>query len=179
MAKGRAVGKAASLAALGRRLGVSRVAVLKAVRGGRLRRSLVWVKGKAKIADLELAAQEWEANTDLSEAPATVQMQAHQRQAAAAREPGESLVSPLVEASARERAAKAKLAELEYARRSGELIPAAEAEARWVEIVTRSRTKLLGLPSKAKQRLPHLTAVDMKALDRLVREALEDLADGR
>lgn len=168
--------KPLSLAALGRRLGVSQVAVLKAVRGRRLSRSLVWVKGRAKVADLELAVREWEANTDLSEAPASVQLKAQQRQAAAAREPGESLVSPLVEASARERSAKAKLAELEYARKAGELVPAAEVEARWLEMITRSRTKLLGLPSKAKQSLPHLTAADLKILDRIVREALEELA---
>lgn len=164
------------MAAVGRHLGVSREAVRRAVASKRLLRSFRKIKGRMRCIDLPLARREWEANTDLSEAPASVQMKAQQRQAAAAREPGESLVSPLVEASARERSAKAKLAELDYARKAGELVPAAEVEARWLEMITRSRTKLLGLPSKAKQSLPHLTAADLKILDRIVREALEELA---
>jgi len=45
--------------------------------------------------------------------------------------------------------------------------------------VVGTRTHLLGLPTRAKQRLPHLSNADLGVLDGLVRESLEELADGR
>lgn len=169
-----------SLRAYGRHRGTSAVAVLRAVRRGRLVQSVVLVGGKAKIADPALADQEWEANTDLSRAPGYVK----ERQAPTAAGPSPSTAatpakgpSPLTEASAREKAAKANLAELEYRRRAGELVQAVAVEARVVELVTQARTKLLGVPAKAKQALPHLSAADVRVLDRLIREALTELAE--
>jgi len=49
----------------------------------------------------------------------------------------------------------------------------------WSKIVVGTRTHLLGLPTRAKQRLPHLSNADLGVLDGLVRESLEELADGR
>ena len=46
----------------------------------------------------------------------------------------------------------------------------------WSEIITRARTKLLGIPTKAKQRIPDLDTDAIGVLDDIVREALEDLA---
>lgn len=38
------------------------------------------------------------------------------------------------------------------------------------------RTKLLGVPSRLRQRCPHLSRDDTNAVDDLIREALEELA---
>lgn len=81
----------------------------------------------------------------------------------------------LATASAREKHFRAKLAELKYRERAGELVEAAVVTAQLVDAITICRTKLLGLPSKAKQRLPHLTLEDLAAIDAIVREALEEL----
>jgi phage terminase Nu1 subunit (DNA packaging protein) len=40
------------------------------------------------------------------------------------------------------------------------------------------RTRLLGVPSAAKQRIPHLEIEEVEVLTLLVREALEELAAG-
>lgn len=84
---------------------------------------------------------------------------------------------PLAEAQALEKVWKAKLAELKYQERSGQLVRAEEVAARWAEIITLSKTKLLAIPAAAKNRIPHLTAADVGVLDELIREALEELAD--
>jgi capsule polysaccharide export protein KpsE/RkpR len=89
----------------------------------------------------------------------------------------------LSEASAEEKRWKAKSAELAYKEAAGELEPRETVEAWKVDVmakigeaIIRSKTKLLGLPGQAKAAIPHLTTADIVALDRLVREALEDLA---
>ena len=55
-------------------------------------------------------------------------------------------------------------------------MPAADIESKWVEIVTQARTKMLGIPTKAKQRIPDLDADAMTVLEDIVRETLEDLS---
>lgn len=71
---------------------------------------------------------------------------------------------------------QAKQAELDYRRKAGELVPAADVEARLVDVFRRCQTKLRGVPARAKQLLPDLTTAQIARLDDLVREALEDLA---
>ncbi len=50
-------------------------------------------------------------------------------------------------------------------------------QAKWAEVITISRTKVLGIPSKAKQRIPDLTQDQVVVLEDIVREALEELAE--
>jgi hypothetical protein len=82
----------------------------------------------------------------------------------------------IAQASAREKHWRAKKAELDYRRAAGELVEAAEIAASVAEAFTTVRTKVLGLPAKAKQQLPHLSHQDLAALDAMVRETLEGLA---
>ena len=49
-------------------------------------------------------------------------------------------------------------------------------ELKWCDIISNARTKLLGIPAKAKQRIPDLDTNAMSCLDDIVREALEDLS---
>ncbi len=80
-------------------------------------------------------------------------------------------------ARARKWTADARRSELDLRKREGELVSAVEVEQRWATIATQIRTALLGLPTRARQRVPQLTAKDALALDALVRQALEALAD--
>ncbi len=80
------------------------------------------------------------------------------------------------ESRARTEHLKAELLELDRKQKEGLLVPAADVQSKWLEIITLSRTKILGIPSKAKQRIPDLDATAMSALEDLIRETLEDLA---
>jgi phage terminase Nu1 subunit (DNA packaging protein) len=55
-------------------------------------------------------------------------------------------------------------------------VEAVAVEREWAAILTRLRARLLAAPSRAGQRLPHLTAHDVAALDREIRDALAELA---
>ncbi len=72
----------------------------------------------------------------------------------------------------------AKTAELEFQQMAGELISVKETKSTWQQIITTAKTKILAVPSKARARLPHLTLDDIATLEELVRESLEDLANG-
>ena len=177
-----------SVRAYARQRGVSHQAVLRAIARGRLQTSLIVVAGVTKIADRARADQEWAANTDLSKAPDHIKARAAalegdqdpeattaEGDAPAAAAEGDEPAS-LANSSAIEKHWKAKLAELHYKQRAGELVHAADMTAAIAEAFSTLRTKLLGLPSKAKQQLPHLTLSDLATLDSIVRETLEALA---
>jgi hypothetical protein len=184
-----------SLRAYARHRDISVVAVSRAVKAGRLRASVTHDhRGQPKIADVGLADAEWTQNTDLSRAPGYVKARGNQAVQTSARPsstpPADALVDPeeardlqaasgeltLSQASAEEKRWKAKLAELQYKQRSGELVDAKEMADSVAHVFTVCRTKLLALPSKAKAAIPHLTHVEVATLDDLVRQALEELA---
>lgn len=187
------------------RRGVSPMAVSRAIKTGRLTASVGRdADGTPRINDPELADREWDQRTDLSKAPGAVKARAAARPppppapapAADLVQLPPDVVTPeeqelldrvglsahkgmtLAEASAIEKVWKAKLAELEFQTKSGELVAAKDVAVRLANVFTHARTKLLGIPTQAKQRLPHLTVPDLGLLERLVREALEDLAAG-
>jgi phage terminase Nu1 subunit (DNA packaging protein) len=83
------------------------------------------------------------------------------------------------EARSRREAALASMAEDELKKSRGELVNAAEMRAWIVDMISNAKGKLLGIPSRAKQRCPHLTVADLAVVNGLIREALEDLAEGR
>jgi phage terminase Nu1 subunit (DNA packaging protein) len=159
--------------------GVSVEAVNQAIRAGRLSKSLTYdADGIAKIADPELALEEWARNTDLSRAPDAVKARAASLGILPPGDGGDGPAAALAVASAREKRARAELAELKAAKEAGRLVVAADVEAGLVDMVTTCRARLLAIPSKAKLVIPHLTIDDIAALEQLVRESLEDLAAG-
>jgi len=171
-----------SLSAYAKRRGVSHVAVSKAIAAGRLTASVVRdARGAPKIADLELADREWAANTrpriDHPAADVTgeqpVQASRSARPAAGAPRPD---VPDYNESRARRESALADMAEIEVAERRGELVLAAQARADVVSRYIVVKTRLLGVPSRVAQRLPHLAGEVVPILDELLREALEELA---
>ena len=70
----------------------------------------------------------------------------------------------------------ARLAEIDVEEREKVLVSAAEVKSSWAQIISLARTKVLGIPSKAKQRIPDLDTSAMTCLEDIVRESLEDLA---
>jgi len=74
---------------------------------------------------------------------------------------------------------RAALLELELRQKEGALLPREQFERVSARVAAIVRTRLLACPSKAKHRLPHLSLHDVAVIDDLIREALEELADGR
>lgn len=69
---------------------------------------------------------------------------------------------------------RAKKSELEYRKAAGELVEIAEVQAAYADEVAACRSKLLGVPSRFRQRAK-LSAKDYNLLESFVREALEEL----
>jgi hypothetical protein len=181
-----------TLRAYAKHRGVSAMAVSRAVKSGRLRKCVLRdAHGRPEgVSSAELADREWEEATDLSRAPGTVKEAAAKRAARAGAPPdpggggGEEPPRPgdpnnlsLAAETAREKYWKANHAELEYRERLGQLVEAKDVAKTLADVFATCRTKLLAVPIRARQALPHLTAQDVAALENLVREALEELAN--
>jgi phage terminase Nu1 subunit (DNA packaging protein) len=82
------------------------------------------------------------------------------------------------ESRARSEYEKANLLELERKQKEGQLLRREDVQQAWAAAVNITRTKLLGIPSVAKQRIPHLDLEEVEVLTGLLREALEELAAG-
>lgn len=74
--------------------------------------------------------------------------------------------------------AQAEKAELQTAQMRRALLPAGEVERSWAAILHGLRAAMLAIPSRVQQALPHLTAHDLNALDREIRDALTEAAGG-
>jgi phage terminase Nu1 subunit (DNA packaging protein) len=73
---------------------------------------------------------------------------------------------------------KANLLELQRKTQEGHLLRREDVELAWGQAVNITRTRLLGVPSTAKQRIPHLEIEEVELLTTLIREALDELAAG-
>jgi phage terminase Nu1 subunit (DNA packaging protein) len=71
-----------------------------------------------------------------------------------------------------------ELTDLKKAREQGSLVDAEAVRIGYVSLVTAARNRLLGVPSEAKQRIPHLTIEEIETIEDLVGRALQDVADG-
>ena len=80
------------------------------------------------------------------------------------------------ESKARTEHLKAELLELERQEKEKSLVPVEEVNNTWQKIITNTRNKLLGFPSKAQQRLPDLDNSAVSCIDDIIREALEELS---
>ena len=170
-----------------RALGVSAEAVYAAVKAGRL--SVVTGRDGKPLVNSETMREEWSRNTQTrigmgpkppGEGRAKKPLRSKEERMKSNDEPKISKTSEAIpdydESRARTEHLKAELLELERQQKEGLLVKAEDVEHEWVEIITRARTKLLGIPTKAKQRIPDLDTDAIGVLDDIVREALEDLA---
>ena len=176
-----------------RALGVTSEAVYAAIRTNRL--SVVRTGDGRELVNSATMREEWERNTQkrIGRGPkppaGTVERtplrpgEAEARQQASAPPPPPSdlartteIVPDYNESRARTEHLKAELLELERKQKEQILVKSEDVEAKWVEIITLARTKILGIPTKAKQRIPDLDTDAISLLDDIVRETLEDIA---
>lgn len=176
--------KTISLRDYASRRGVSVEAVSKAITTGRLRESVVTVGGQPKIRDAAVADREWALNTRqrVDQPPpgaiATERTTESQAEEIGDDDPPDYYVSRARrEAAAADReVTEAALAAIELAETKGELLPAAGIEERLKNVFSSCKTKLLGVPARARQRDPSLSVEQIVLFEDLLREALEDLA---
>ena len=86
------------------------------------------------------------------------------------------LIPEYEESRARTEHLKAELLELERQQKEQSLVSVDEVNLKWQTIITTTRNKLLGVPSKAQQRLPDLDNSAVSCIDDIIREALEELS---
>ena len=73
---------------------------------------------------------------------------------------------------------RANLLELDRKTKEGHLLRREDVEQAWGGAVNITRTRLLGVASTARQRIPHLETEEVELLTGLIREALDELAAG-
>lgn len=160
-------------------------AVRRAIKDGRLSKRVLTPDGRIKSA--KAADAEWLASTKADMVPLGGPTAPKMRRsptapsptkivAAEADSPTGPQVNDLAVARARREAAQARMAELELARQEGELVLAKDVEARLADVFLRCRTKLLGVPTRAREQDPTLTDQQIKLVDELIHEACEELA---
>lgn len=71
---------------------------------------------------------------------------------------------------------RARREEMRLAKEEGRLVPVEQIEPAWLRVAETVKNRVLTLPPKAKEALPHLSTDDVKVLHRLCREALEELS---
>jgi len=153
--------------------GSSRMSVSNAVKNGRIKESVSVVDGK-QVIDFALADQEWERNTD-SQKRVNAAGGVERRQPFEGGGPGDHApVEEVGTATERLKNAQADLAELKYAEAAGDLVDRDLTLREWADVLSRVRTKMLGIPTAFKQAVPHLTVDDVVLLEKAIREALED-----
>ena len=81
------------------------------------------------------------------------------------------------ESRARTEHLKAELLEIERKQKEKDLVDSKQVQAKWLEVISIAKNKVLGIPSKAKQRIPELDVSAMNCLEDIVRESLEEIAN--
>lgn len=156
--------------------GVSRAAVTYAVQNGRIKPHVDEKHDRFLL--MEEADVQWEQNTDKDRGVPAQKKAKEQDIEASVPSPGDKKnIPPLYESKAIKEAFFARAAKLRYETDAGKLIPANEVAMRWAQIVSIARTKILGVPSKYRQRMPEMTNESYLLLEEIIRETLEDLAD--
>lgn len=135
--------------------------VQTAIDSGRLSKSLT---PDGQIASAAAADAEWERTTKSEHIPRTGPTSAG------------TPTPELGESRARREAAEAEKAEIELAEMKRGLVPSKDVESKLVNAFAHCKTKLLGVPARARQRDPGLTGPQLELIEELLREALEDLA---
>ena len=146
---------------------VSKPAVHKAMSNGRLFDAVIEQDGR-KWLQQEKAFALWDRTVKPTTEDKNISVKPKEKE-------GEEIPS-FNESRAKREAMMARLAEIDVEEREKLLVPSEEVKNAWIQLVTIAKTKVLGIPTKAKQRIPDLDKGAMALLDEIVRETLEDLA---
>ena len=158
-----------SFADLAKMKGVSRSAVSQKKRAGILNGAIVNVNGK-DVLNKDEALRLWETNM-VPHLSNLTKVEGDNRKTTNTDE-----IPDFNTSRSKREAMMARLAEIDVEEREKVLVSAAEVKSSWAQIISLARTKVLGIPSKAKQRIPDLDTSAMTCLEDIVRESLEDLA---
>lgn len=180
-----------SLREFGRQIGMSVEGVRKAIKQGRIpaaaigETTLKTGRKRPCIADTEKAAKALNRNTDhsMKRVPNSEISAAKKRAAATGTEqrPADDESSRLPSITSSKQLKEvylARLAKLEFDEKNGRLVNAEHLKIEMTNMITAAKSKLLGVPSKAKGQLTHLTVSDIEYFEELISEALEDIAIG-
>jgi hypothetical protein len=182
--------KKLSLSEFAKKIGVSRPAVVKAISSGRIPRELVGetelstgrrvpviidpVRARSAFLDeggLSLVVPK---SPPANRAPATTESPDSDADAS----DGDDGYPTVSQSRRMFESYRALTARLEYEEKSGKMVDAQEFLAKYSSLIVVARTLLLGVPSKAKGRIPHLTVDDLEILTSLIRDTLDNVADG-
>ncbi len=158
-----------SFADLAKMKGVSRSAVSQKKRAGILNGAIVNVNGK-DVLNKDEALRLWETNM-VPHLSQLTKVEGNNRNTTNTDE-----IPDFNTSRSKREAMMARLAEIDVEEREKVLVSAAAVKTSWAQIISLARTKVLGIPSKAKQRIPDLDTSAMTCLEDIVRESLEDLA---
>ena len=158
-----------SFADLAKMKGVSRSAVSQKKRAGILNGAIVNVNGK-DVLNKDEALRLWETNM-VPHVSNLKNVEGDNRKTTNTDE-----IPDFNTSRSKREAMMARLAEIDVEEREKVLVSAAAVKSSWAQIISLARTKVLGIPSKAKQRIPDLDTSAMTCLEDIVRESLEDLA---
>ena len=153
------------------KMGVTIQAVYMAIKQGRLT-AMEDNQGNIVINDDTMVA-EWNKKSAFRQMKTNPQPSSPKRKRSSVTS---DLIPEYEESRARTEHLKAELLELERKQKEDSLVPMKEVQQKWTEVITTARTKLLGISSKAKQRLPDLDTNAVSCIDDIVREALEELS---
>ena len=161
-----------SFADLAKMKGVSRSAVSQKKRAGILNGAIVNVNGK-DVLNKDEALRLWETNM-VPHFSKLEKVEGDNRKTTNTDE-----IPDFNTSRSKREAMMARLAEIDVEEREKVLVSAAAVKTSWAQIISLARTKVLGIPSKAKQRIPDLDTSAMTCLEDIVRESLEDLASSK
>ena len=168
------------------------MAVLKAIERGRLMPPAVERQGRSWEINPELADQQWADTTHPAErgsghhrdrepaaaAPTPTQQPVPTTRVTTQRQEVTTPkgVPPRAVSEAVLAAVKAKRETMALHQDEKKLLHREDVERAQATALAISKTRLLGVPSTAKQRIPHLSLDEVEILTTLIREALEELA---
>lgn len=81
------------------------------------------------------------------------------------------------EASAELKRHQAAIAKLKLDELAGALVRAEEVDREWQGLIITARNQLLGVPAAFRTRCPHIAPEDIRTLEGMIRQVLQDLAD--
>ena len=142
---------------------------------GRLPRSAIRDEaGKAKGVIKDLLLEEFESTIGTRE---SIDRQRRERRQVTPALPSDDEVPDYNTSRALRERQLALMAQMDRRQREGELLERADVERAWAQSVTIAKTALMGVPSRAKERIPHLTLDEIETITELIRSALEEVAN--
>ena len=161
-----------------RRRGVAVSAVSKAVKSKRI----ALVRGKI---DPVKADKQWGANTQPGQRAVNIRrVPPSAAPPPAAADPSQTRDIPepqpntYADARAKREQLHLKSEQMDFDLKMGSLVSSSEIREKIAKLHTEAKTRLLGVASKCKARIPQLSAIDVSIIEDLIREALGEIASG-